>query len=333
MIKDDQQLLKIDIGIKAIAEARSIPEVKLIRDKAAAIIRFIKQQHGGLLLQNEAAHFKIRAERRLGALLKETVEHGGDHGNQYVATLHRERLATLPPEVSWSQSHRWQTMASVPEDVVEAYISEIKQEEKELTSLRIYRLAKQQENRERQEVLRNAPIFSPTGKYRCLVIDPPWQTIKIEREERPNQVLFDYPTMTEEQLLAYAIADYAEENCHLYLWTTHKFLPVALRLAEHWGFNYECLLTWIKNVGFTPFSWMYSTEHILFCRKGNLDLLIKGQRLDFTAKVREHSRKPEEFYDLVRLVSPGPRLDIFSRESHEGFAQLGNETEKFNELA
>jgi N6-adenosine-specific RNA methylase IME4 len=328
MMKDDQQLLKIDIGIKAIAEARSIPEVKLIRDKAAAIIRFIKQQHGGLLLQNDAAHFKIQAERRLGALIDETVQQGRPTEEK---RFHRETF--LPDGVSRIQSHRWQTMASVPEDVVEAYISKIKQAEEELTSLSIYRLAKHQENRERQEVLRNAPIFSPTGKYRCLVIDPPWQMVKIEREERPNQVLFDYPTMTEEQLLDYPTPDYAEENCHLYLWTTHKFLPVALHLAEHWGFNYECLLTWIKNVGFTPFSWMYSTEHILFCRKGNLDLLIKGQRLDFTAKVREHSRKPEEFYDLVRLVSPGPRLDIFSRESHEGFAQLGNETEKFNELA
>jgi N6-adenosine-specific RNA methylase IME4 len=54
-----------------------------------------------------------------------------------------------------------------------------------------------------------------------------------------------------------------------------------------------------------------------------------GKRLDFAAKVREHSRKPDEFYDLVREVSPEPRIDMFGREKHEGFAIWGNEPNKF----
>jgi N6-adenosine-specific RNA methylase IME4 len=94
---------------------------------------------------------------------------------------------------------------------------------------------------------------------------------------------------------------------------------MALRLVEAWGCHYQCLLTWVKHVGFTPFSWMYSTEHVVFARKGNLELLVKGRRLDFYAKGREHSRKPDEFYELVRAVSPGPRLDMFSRGPHDGF--------------
>jgi N6-adenosine-specific RNA methylase IME4 len=88
-------------------------------------------------------------------------------------------------------------------------------------------------------------------------------------------------------------------------------------------------MTWVKNVGITPFSWMYSTEHVLFCTKGSLPLLEIGRRLDFSAKVREHSRKPDVFYDLVREVSPGPRLDVFSREKREGFDQYGNEVDKY----
>jgi N6-adenosine-specific RNA methylase IME4 len=74
---------------------------------------------------------------------------------------------------------------------------------------------------------------------------------------------------------------------------------------------------------------MYSTEHALFGRFGSLDLLVKGKRLDFQGKVREHSRKPSTFYELVSLASPEPRLDMFSRESHKGFEQWGNETDKF----
>jgi N6-adenosine-specific RNA methylase IME4 len=165
-------------------------------------------------------------------------------------------------------------------------------------------------------------------QYRTIVIDPPWPMEKIIRQVRPNQFAFDYPVMSIEEIKAYNLP-INHDGCHIYLWTTQKFLPVAFDVFEAWGIKYECLMTWVKNVGFTPFSWMYSTEHCLFGRVGNLPLLKLGKRLDFQAKVREHSRKPIEFYDLIREVSPAPRVDIFSREKHEGFDQYGNETDKF----
>jgi len=193
------------------------------------------------------------------------------------------------------------------------------------------RAKKAQANAEARAAIKAQAIVLPDGKYQCLIIDPPWPIEKIERDERPNQVGLDYPTMTIDELLALPVQDLAADDCHLYLWTTHKFLPYALRLAEAWGFRYQCLMTWIKNVGFTPFSWMYSTEHVLFCRRGSLPLDRMGLRLDFQAKVREHSRKPNEFYDLVSQASPGPRLDMFSREQHEGFEQWGLETQHFEE--
>lgn len=173
----------------------------------------------------------------------------------------------------------------------------------------------------------------PEGKYSCIVIDPPWPMQKIEREERPNQIGFDYPTMSYEQLLKFPCGDFAADDCHLYLWTTHKHLPFSFELAEAWGFKYQCLMTWVKNVGMTPFSWMYSTEHVLFCKRGNLPLDRLGLRLDFNAKVRQHSRKPEEFYELVRRVSAEPRIDIFSREVRDGFESWGSEAGMFDETA
>jgi len=172
--------------------------------------------------------------------------------------------------------------------------------------------------------------ITASKQYRAIVIDPPWPMEKILRNERPNQFEFDYPTMEIGEIKALPIGDMSlPDGCHIYLWTTQKFLPVAFEVFQAWGVNYQCLMTWVKNVGFTPFSWMYSTEHCLFGHIGSLPLLKLGMRLDFTAKVREHSRKPEIFYDLVREVSPGPRIDLFSREAHEGFEQDGNEKDKF----
>lgn len=207
-----------------------------------------------------------------------------------------------------------------PQKLLKVEVSEEVQREREI---------RRQQIQERNEQLKEKGVDLPVGKYSCLIVDPPWTMQKIEREERPNQFEFDYPTMTEEELKVFPLPDFAANDCHLYLWTTQKHLPLALRLAEHWGFKYQCLMTWVKNVGMTPFSWMYSTEHALFCTKGSLPLLTIGRRLDFSAKVREHSRKPDEFYNLVKDVSPGPRLDIFSREKREGFDQYGNEVEKY----
>ena len=171
----------------------------------------------------------------------------------------------------------------------------------------------------------------PENTYSTLVIDPPWQIEKIAREVRPNQVEMDYQMLSVDDIVALNCGEWAHDDAHLYLWTTHKYLPDAFAIALAWGFRYQCLMTWVKKVGITPFSWMYSTEHVLFCKRGSLDLLANGKRLDFSAKVSGHSRKPEAFYDLVREVSPGPRLDIFSRQTYEGFDTWGIEEGKFDE--
>ena len=169
--------------------------------------------------------------------------------------------------------------------------------------------------------------------YRTIVIDPPWPVEKIARDVRPNQVDFDYSTMSIEEITAFPLKKFIhKDGCHIYLWTTHKHLPAACGILTEWGAKYQCLLTWVKNVGFTPFSFMYSTELVLFGTVGNLALIKKGERLDFKGKVREHSRKPDEFYDLVKKVSPDPRIDIFSREKRDGFDQWGCEANKFTEL-
>jgi len=227
--------------------------------------------------------------------------------------------------INQKESHFAQTVARNPEWVIEIK-KKAREEGRLATSQDVIREVQKQKQNENISV--TLAIF-PSNKYQTIVIDPPWPVQKILRDVRPNQDVFDYRPLPLDEIKALPISQLAFENCHLYLWTTHKHLPAALEILECWGFSYQCLLTWVKNVGMTPFSWMYSTEHVLFGRKGSLDLLKKGVRLDFAAKVREHSRKPDEFYSIIREVSPEPRIDVFSREKRDGFDQYGNETEKF----
>ncbi len=164
-------------------------------------------------------------------------------------------------------------------------------------------------------------------KYRTIVADPPWPMQKIARRCRPNQKRsLDYPTMTVADIGILPVEDMVCDDAHLYLWTTHKYLPDAFGVAAQWGFRYECLFTWVKPTGFTPFSWMRTTEFALFCRRGSLPLKAVGKRLDLFAGVgQNHSRKPEAFLDLVEQVSPGPYLELFARRQRLGWDTWGNE--------
>lgn len=170
-------------------------------------------------------------------------------------------------------------------------------------------------------------IEPPTGQYRAIVIDPPWPMEKIEREVRPNQgPMLDYPTMSLEAIEKLPVGGLAyPDGCHVYLWVTHRFLPDGLRLFDAWGVRYQCTMTWVKNVGITPYSWMYDTEHVLFGRVGSLQLDQLGLRLSFSAPVTRHSAKPDVFYERVVAASPGPRLEMFARTAREGFKPWGNE--------
>lgn len=166
----------------------------------------------------------------------------------------------------------------------------------------------------------------PQQRFSCIVIDPPWPMPKIERKAHPWQgVSLDYPTMPITDIEKLPVSDLAEEASHIYLWVTHRFLPDGLRLLDSWGFRYQCLMTWAKPSGFTPYSWMYDSEHVLFGTRGGLKLLKRGLRLTFTEPVNGHSVKPEVFYDRVRAASPGPRLEMFARQERSGFVPWGNE--------
>jgi N6-adenosine-specific RNA methylase IME4 len=202
--------------------------------------------------------------------------------------------------------------------------------------VKAHRRAKARAAKEANDALKAAtpPPVAP-GRFGTIVIDPPWDMKKIERDLYPGQVDFEYPTMSEADLAGFPVPDMAADACHLFCWTTQKFLPAALRLCESWGFRYVLTMVWHKPGGFQPFGLpQYNCEFVVYARRGSPDFVdTKAFPCAFQAPRREHSRKPDEFYDLIRRVTADGRIDVFSREPREGFEQMGNETDKFGAAA
>ena len=179
-------------------------------------------------------------------------------------------------------------------------------------------------------------------KHKTVVIDPPWP-IKFgkpaERFRRKSGKWknlkghsLDYDVQTIDDIRAFPIDNFADEECILFLWvTTGKIdgIPIiktGLEMLEQWGFTYHQIITWCKNTGFAVWSPFNSrTEHILVGYRGALPKVYGAMPNYFETAQLKHSEKPAKFYQILRAWTPEPRIDIFARNAHEGFDGWGNE--------
>ena len=191
----------------------------------------------------------------------------------------------------------------------------------------VRREEKREEIIERLESVSAIEAKTTSGVFDVIVIDPPWAMQKIERDVRPNQAEFDYPTMSEEELAGLDIP--AADDCHVWVWTTHKFLPMTLRLLDAWGMKYVATFVWHKPGGFQPIGLpQYNCEFAIYARIGTPEFVdTKAFNTCFNAPRGAHSEKPEEFYEVVRRVTAGRRLDMFNRRPIDGFEVWGKESE------
>jgi N6-adenosine-specific RNA methylase IME4 len=180
--------------------------------------------------------------------------------------------------------------------------------------------------------------FAGRRKFGTILADPPWQfqnkTGKVAPEHRR---LSRYSTLTLADIKALPVAEISADIAHLYLWCPNALLPEGLEVLRAWGFRYKSNLVWHKvrkdggsdgrGVGFY---FRNVTELILFGVRGkgpDTRTLAPGRRQVnlLATRKREHSRKPDEQYDIIEACSRGPYLEMFARGTRKGWATWGNQ--------
>lgn len=181
------------------------------------------------------------------------------------------------------------------------------------------------------------PLPSVEGGFQTVLADPPWRFQNRTGKVAPEHRRLDrYDTMTLEDIKALPVEASLAKNAHLYLWVPNALLPEGLEVMKAWGFRYVSNVIWAKRrkdggpdgrgVGFY---FRNVTEILLFGVRGSMRTLphARSQVNMIETRKREHSRKPDEQYDFITSCSPGPYLEMFARNQHDGWHVWGNESD------
>ena len=178
--------------------------------------------------------------------------------------------------------------------------------------------------------------FLDNTSFGTILADPPWRfsnrTGKVAPEHRR---LSRYDTLSLDEISALPVADHVADTAHCYLWVPNALLPWGLHVLEAWGFEYKTNLVWHKvrkdggsdgrGVGFY---FRNVTELILFGVHGKNARTLGAGRSQvnlMASRKREHSRKPDEQYQLIENCSWGPYLELFGRGVRSNWTVWGHQ--------
>ena len=184
------------------------------------------------------------------------------------------------------------------------------------------------------------------GGWPCIAADPPWR-FKSNSVARPGRnSLRHYDCMSLEEIASMPVKETVADNAVLWLWITGPFLAIGahIPIMKAWGFKPTAMgFDWVKlnkgaSLPFAPkdlfmgggLTTRKNVEYVVIGKRGRSLRQSASVRSTIVAPIREHSRKPDEFFERVEAYCPGPRLELFARESRPGWMSFGNEADKFD---
>ncbi|MDX2249607.1 MAG: MT-A70 family methyltransferase [Bacteroidia bacterium] len=183
-------------------------------------------------------------------------------------------------------------------------------------------------------------VFTQGKKFATILADPPWQFQNRTGKMAPeHKRLSRYPTLNLDEIKAIPVSEATADTAHLYLWVPNALLAEGLEVMQAWGFTYKTNLIWYKTrkdggpdrrgVGFY---FRNVTEIILFGVRGKNPRTLQPGRTQeniIVKQKREHSRKPDEQYELIEACSRGPFLEMFARGNRPKWVCWGNQADDY----
>jgi N6-adenosine-specific RNA methylase IME4 len=339
-------LAKYDAACRALAEARSVDEVKNIRDQAVAMAAYARQAKNRDL-EADAVEIRMRATRRLDQLRqaqKQTVglNQGAIPGKTGVKSTpvldSRPTLASQGIDKNLAKQAR--VLGALSDKKFEQAVTDARDAVTRAFKNVVNAAAIAQEREDYSArakqggTVADLVALAASGfRAGVIYVDPPWtfHTYSGKGKQRSAERHFD--VMSLDDIKALPVAPLAAADCALLLWSVWPDLPGALDVIAAWGFEYQTAgFVWVKQNAngdglFTGMGYhtRANTETCLLATRGSPLRLAADVHQVIMTPVGEHSTKPDETARRIERLYPSPYLELFARRERDGWTTWGDE--------
>ena len=302
---------KLGDATRMLAEVRSAQDAKKLMTMAAAAEYYARKAKLGAEAVSYAHTIRVDAMQLLGGYLEKEVS-PGKRAKDIIPDGNNKKL---PPGVARKESSAAQALHSIAKHKPELF-EEVRSGKTTVTAAR--------------RIVRKVAVTEaaklPSDKFRVIYADPPWK-YGDQLTEAYGATEYHYPAMSLSELCAYPVSDLTEPNAVLFLWVTSPLLESAFPVIKAWGFAYKTSFVWDKvkhNMGH------YNSvrhEFLLVAARGSCTPdVAKLYDSVVTIERAAHSVKPPEFRQMIDTLYPhGKRLELFARQTVEGWVTRGNQ--------
>jgi N6-adenosine-specific RNA methylase IME4 len=339
-------LIKYDKACRAIAEAKSVDEVKDIRDKSVAMAAYARQAKNRDL-EADAVEIRSRATRRLDQMTKAQAQSVGLNQGAIAGKTGLKANPVLDPRptlksqgIDKNLAHQARTFGAMTDERFEQFIVDSRDAVSRAAKTVLRGAAIEIEKRDYTEEIADGCTVDDLGalaaagkKFGVIYADPPWSFNVYSGKGKQRSADRQYDTMSLDDIKALPIEQLAADDCALMMWAVLPELPSALEVIKAWGFTYKTVgFTWIKeNRSGNGLFWgmgywtRANAEVCLLATRG----APKRQAMDvhqvIMSPVSEHSRKPDEAQARIERLLPGPYLELYGRRAAPGWTVWGNQ--------
>jgi N6-adenosine-specific RNA methylase IME4 len=334
-------LVKYDEACRALAVAKSVDEVKEIRDISFAMRAYARQAKNKDL-EADAFEIRIRAERRLGEMMTAQKETVGLNPGAAVPTRVSEKPTLASQGIDKNLANRARQLSAIPKQDFESLVSEgrddVRRSVERSEISRIVRAEKHQKIGERAKLMQ----LSSAGPFPLIYADPPWKWGHFGEADKENEAGKGrtpdqhYPTLTYPEIESFRIdgkpvSEIAHKDAALFLWCTSANIEMALSVMAAWGFTYKAHAVWVKDRSGTGLVFRNRHEPLLYGTRGNMPGPQFQPQSVFDFPRGQHSAKPTEIRTIIEKMYPDfdahTRLELFARTSVNGWTPYGFESE------